>query len=121
VLTPPFIAALGSVEGMDTCRVWEQKQLMLSTAYPSFWDQISIYMSETCVAYNGCDLKALIRARWVRSSIRPATHWSLMSTALSWMELPLSTAFCSSELSLLVALNTSTLFPFQEVTYKQWL
>lgn len=56
-LTLPFIAALGSVEDVDTCRVWEQKQLMLNTAYPSFWDQSSIYMSETCAASSGGDLK----------------------------------------------------------------
>lgn len=34
----------------------------------------NIYMSETCVAYNDCDLKAVIGARQVRGNIRPATQ-----------------------------------------------
>lgn len=75
-LTLPFIAALGSVAYMDTCRVWEQKQLMLNTAYPSFWDQSSIYMSETCAASGGGDLKAAPWAGAVRGTPNPALSWS---------------------------------------------
>lgn len=79
-LTLPFISALGSVEGVDLCRVWEQKQLMLTTAYPSFWDHSSIYMSETCVAYGGADLKAAPWAGAWRGTLNPALSWSPMGT-----------------------------------------
>lgn len=80
-LTLPFIAALGSVQ--DPCRAWEQKQLMLNRAYPSFWAQSSIYMSETRVAYGGADLQAAPWAGAGTGALNPPLSCSQVLVELS--------------------------------------